>query len=169
MLIRRSLCPVLNGEEQRGGLVIIRGSRPQQPSSQPSSDTTNAVAGPSHPPNKKFRAAPTKSPSSKSKHRPPDEDGAVEEDVRRMEMEADALRRAAHHSHDSLTSGDSLLPLAPRETPKIEKNRAMRGEESGTPRTPRRVSMSARGKRLSNSFDRAGIISALYHLPKFYT
>ena len=86
------LCPVLNGEEQRGGLVIIRGSRPQQPSSQPSSDTTNAVAGPSHPPNKKFRAAPTKSPSSKSKHRSPDEDGAVEEDVRRMEMEADTPR-----------------------------------------------------------------------------
>jgi hypothetical protein len=168
MLIRRSLCPVLNGEEQRGGLVIIRGSRPQQPS-QPPSDITNAVAGPSHPPNKNFCAAPTKSPSSKSKHKSPDENGAVEEDVRCMEMEADALRRAAHHSHDSHTSGDSLLPLAPRETPKIEKNRAMRGEESCTPRTPRRVSMSARGKRLSNSFDRAGIISALYHLPKFCT
>lgn len=73
-----------------------------------------------------------------------------------MEMEADALRRAAHRSRDSLPSGDSLLPLPPRETPKIEQNRAMRGESS---RTPRRASMSSRGKRLSNSFDRAGVIS----------
>lgn len=76
-----------------------------------------------------------------------------------MEMETDALRRAAYHSNDSLPSGDALLPLAPRETPKIEQNRAMRGEGSRTPRTPRRASMSSRGKRLSNSFDRAGIIS----------
>ena len=73
-----------------------------------------------------------------------------------MEMEADALRRAAHRSRDSLPSGDSLLPLAPRETPKIEQNRAMRGEGS---RTPRRASMASRGKRLSNSFERAGVIS----------
>ena len=78
-----------------------------------------------------------------------------------MEMEADDLRRAANRSRDAVPDGDSLLPLAPRETPKIEQNRAMRGEGSRTPRTPRRVSMSSRGKRLSNSFDRAGIISAL--------
>jgi len=153
---------VVNGEEQRGGLVIIRGSKPPQLPSQPSLDTINAVAGPSHPPNKKLRAAPGKAPSSKSKHKSPDEDGAVEEDVRRMEMETDELRRAASHSHDPLYISDSFLPLAPRETPKIEQNRAMRGEGSLTPRTPRRASMSSRGKRLSNSFDRTGIISALY-------
>ena len=155
MLIRPSWT-VLNGEEQRGGLVIIRGSKPQQLPSQPSLNTTNAVAGPSHPPpNKKLRAAP-----AKGKHKSPDEDGAVEEDVRRMEMETDELRRAASHSHDSLYTSDAFLPLAPRETPKIEQNRAMRREGSHTPRTPRRASMS-RGKRLSNSFDRTGIISAL--------
>ncbi|KAI0248866.1 Mis12-Mtw1 protein family-domain-containing protein [Lactifluus subvellereus] len=147
---------LLNGEEQRGGLVIIRGSRSQPPSSQPSSDSSNALAGPSQPPNKKFRAASAKASGSKAKHKPPDEDGIVEEDVRLMEMEADALRRAAHRSRDSLPSGDSLLPLPPRETPKIEQNRAMRGEGS---RTPRRASMSSRGKRLSNSFDRAGVIT----------
>ena len=73
-----------------------------------------------------------------------------------MEMETDALRRAAHHSRDPLPSNDTLLPLAPRETPKIEQNRAMRGDGS---RTPRRASMSSRGKRLSNSFDRTGVIS----------
>lgn len=150
---------LLNGEEQRGGLVIIRGSKSQQPSSQPSSDNTNAVAGPSHPPNKKFRADTAKASSSKGKHKSPDEDGAVEEDVRRMEIETDALRRAAHRSRDAIPGDDSLLPLAPRETPKIEQNRAMRGDGSRTPRTPRRASMSSRGKRLSNSYDRAGIIT----------
>ena len=77
-----------------------------------------------------------------------------------MEMETDALRRAAHRSRDAIPGDDSLLPLAPRETPKIEQNRAMRGEGSRTPRTPRRASMSSRGKRLSNSYDRTGIISA---------
>ncbi|KAI0298027.1 Mis12-Mtw1 protein family-domain-containing protein [Multifurca ochricompacta] len=147
---------LLNGEEQRGGLVIIRGSQFQPPSSQPSSDSSNALAGPSHPPNKKFRAGTGAAPSTKGKHKSPDEDGAVEEDVRRMEMEADALRRSAHRPWEPLSGGDSLLPLAPRETPKIEQNRAMRGEGS---RTPRRASMSSRGKRLSNSFDRAGIIT----------
>jgi kinetochore protein Mis13/DSN1 len=154
ILITINLVP--NGEEKRSGLVIIRGSQSQPPSSQPSSDNSNALAGPSQPPNKKFRAASAKASSSKAKHKTPDEDGIVEEDVRLMEMEADALRRAAHRSRDSLPSGDSLLPLAPRETPKIEQNRAMRGEGS---RTPRRASMSSRGKRLSNSFERAGIIS----------
>jgi len=153
---------VLNGEEQRGGLVIIRGSKSQQPPSQPPSDSSNAVAGPSHPANKKFRAAPTNGSNSKVKHKSLDEDGTVEEDVRRMEMEADALRRSANHSHDALTSTDSLLPLAPRETPRIEKNREMRGESSRTPHTPRMASMASRGKRLSNSFDRAGIIGVFF-------
>ena len=81
-----------------------------------------------------------------------------------MEMEADALRRSALRSRDAIPESDSLLPLAPRETPQIEQNRAMRGEGSRTPRTPRRASMTSRGKRLSNSFDRAGIISALHPL-----
>src|SRR6267142_7060754 len=164
MLIYRSIAlwPVLDGEEQRSGLVIIRGSKPQQtPSQQPSVDSGNAIAGPSQPPNKKFRAASAMAPSGKGKHKAPDEDSAVEEDVRWMEVEADALRRTAHRSREELSSGDSLLPLAPRETPKIEQNRAMRGEGSRTPGTPRRASMSSRGKRLSNSFDRTGIISAL--------
>ncbi|KAH8991190.1 Mis12-Mtw1 protein family-domain-containing protein [Lactarius akahatsu] len=147
---------LLNGEEQRSGLVIIRGSQSQPPSSQPSSNGSSALAGPSQPPNKRFRETPTNAPITKGKHRSPDEDGVVEEDVRRMEMETDALRRAAHHSRDPLPSSDTLLPLAPRETPKIEQNRAMRGEGS---RTPRRASMSSRGKRLSNSFDRTGVIT----------
>ena len=76
-----------------------------------------------------------------------------------MEMEADALRRSAHRSRDTIPGEDSLLPLAAHESPKIDQNRAMRGEGSRTPRTPRRASMS-RGKRLSNSYDRTGIISA---------
>ncbi len=78
----------------------------------------------------------------------------VEKDVRHMEMETDALIRAAHRSRDAIPGDESLLPLAARETPKIEQNRAMRGEGSQTPRTPRRASMTSRGKRLSNSYDR---------------
>ncbi|KAH9055010.1 Mis12-Mtw1 protein family-domain-containing protein [Lactarius vividus] len=147
---------LLNGEEQRSGLVIIRGSQSQPPSSQPSSNGSSALAGPSQPPNKRLRETPTNAPITKGKYKSPDEEDVVEEDVRRMEMETDALRRAAHHSRDPLPSSDTLLPLAPRETPKIEQNRAMRGEGS---RTPRRASMSSRGKRLSNSFDRTGVIT----------
>jgi len=122
MLIRRSLVSSHQCKEQRSGLVIICGSRPQQLSSQLPSNGTTAIAGLSHPPTKTFRTAPSKSPNSKSKHKSPDKHGAVEEDARHMEMEADALRRAAHHLHDSLPSSDSLLLLAPRETPRIEKN-----------------------------------------------
>ena len=85
-------------------------------------------------------------------------DGPVEEDVRRMEMETDALRRSAHRSRDAIPGDNALLSLAPRETPKIEQNRAMRGEGSRTSRTLRRAS-TTRGKRLRNSFDRTGIIS----------
>jgi hypothetical protein len=69
-------------------------------------------------------------------------------------METDAFR------HNAIPGDDSLLPLAVRETTQIEQNRAMRGEGSRTPRTPRRASTTSRGKRLSNSYDRAGIISA---------
>lgn len=73
-----------------------------------------------------------------------------------MEIETDALRRATHRSRDAIPGDDYLLP---REAPKIEQNRAMRGEGSSTPRTPRTASMSSRGKRFSNSYDRAGIIT----------
>jgi hypothetical protein len=78
---------------------------------------------PSHPPNKTFRADPTKAPSSTGKHRSPDEN------VRRMEMEADTLRHSSFCSCDAIPGGDSLLPLAPRETLKIEQNVAMPGED----------------------------------------
>ena len=69
-----------------------------------------------------------------------------------MEMETDA----PHTPHANAIPGDdTLLPLAPHERPKIEQNRAMRGEGLRTPRTPRKASMT-RGKRLSNSFDTVG-------------
>ncbi|KAF8273815.1 Mis12-Mtw1 protein family-domain-containing protein [Lactarius quietus] len=132
---------LLNGEEQRSGLIIIRGSQP------PASSNSNALP---QPPNKKVREAPIK----KGKHKSPDEDGMVEADVRRMQIETEALRRTTHPSRDP--GSDAFLPLAPRETPQIEQNRAMRGEGS---RTPRRASMTSRGKRLSNSFERTGVIT----------
>jgi hypothetical protein len=70
-----------------------------------------------------------------------------------MAMETDALRSAGHYARDLLPSGDTLLPLALREISKIEQNRAMHAEGS---RRPRRAPISSHGKRLGNSFDRAG-------------
>jgi hypothetical protein len=118
-------------------------------------DNNNVVVSPSYPPNKKFRADPAKAPSSTDKHKSPDED------VRRMEMEADAIRRSAKLFTPRDADGDSLLSLTPCETLKIEQIGALLGEDSCTLRTPRRASMFSRGKRLNISFDRAGIIGAL--------
>lgn len=56
-------------------------------------------------------------------------------------------------------------PLQPRETPQIDRNRAMRDgtlKDHGTPGTPgqrRRSSLSGRGKRASTSFENNGVIS----------
>ena len=60
------------------------------------------VTGPSHPPNRKFRADLAKAPSSKGKHKSPNEASAVKEDVPRMMTEADALRRAALGSRNAI-------------------------------------------------------------------
>lgn len=65
-------------------------------------------------------------------------------------------------------------PLQPRETPQIDRNRAMRDGtlSQGTPGTPghrRRSSLSGRGKRASSSFENNGVISELfrsYHIKK---
>src|SRR5712692_7573848 len=49
--------------------------------------------------NKKFRVDSAKASSNKGKHKSLNEDGAIEEDVRRMEMEADRqLTSATRHA-----------------------------------------------------------------------
>ncbi|TFY50902.1 hypothetical protein EVG20_g11265, partial [Dentipellis fragilis] len=139
---------------------------------------------PRQPPSKKFKASVPGAPGpSHRKGRDRDvpatarPDREVDEDVRQMETEADDLRRQsrAHPSsdtskpHSSSQYTDTILPLAPRETPQIEKNKAMRGESSqpsgsGGAGGPggghrRRSSLSMRGKRTSTSFATTGIIS----------
>ena len=64
--------------------------------SQPSIDISTAVAGPSFPPDEKFRADPAKTSSSKGKHKLPDKESAVEEAVCRMEMPFHAMRYRSH-------------------------------------------------------------------------
>ena len=65
------------------------------------------------------------------KHESLDEDVTVEEDMRRMAV---ALRRTALHSRDPHSIGDIFLPPASRETPDMERNRAMRDNWSYIPR-----------------------------------
>ena len=90
---------------------MARGSQ-----SQPSSNS-DALAGPSQPLNEKFHETPVNAPINKGKRKYPEEASTVEEDVRHMEMETDALRRAAILLTRPLPTNDTLLPLAPCETP----------------------------------------------------
>jgi hypothetical protein len=65
----------------------------QPPPSLLSSDT-NALSETTQ---QEFPKTPAKAPISKSKHKYPDDDGTIQEGVRRMGMETDALRRATHN------------------------------------------------------------------------
>lgn len=98
-----------------------------------------------------------------------------------MESETDDLRRQSQsrnsksqsQSHSTvemqMEMREYTQPLQPRETPQIERNRAMRNgtlrEGSQGPGTPgrRRSSLSGRGKRASSSFEANGVISAFSH------
>ncbi|KAL6298336.1 Mis12-Mtw1 protein family-domain-containing protein [Sparassis latifolia] len=193
----------LNGEEQPGGLVIVRApsARPRSaqggetlqvesvPQSRASSRPPSApphqrsTGESSKPPAKKFRADGTASSTrvvSKSKDREVftsnRAEPEVDEDVRLMQSETDTLRRrsqAAEQSAGSLNNNvqflpsksprppsnqrvhDTSLPLPQQETPRIERNRFMRGEE---PNHRRKRSLS-RGKRISSSYENTGVIS----------
>ncbi|THH17899.1 hypothetical protein EW146_g3002 [Bondarzewia mesenterica] len=206
---------LLNGEEQPGGLVIIRAPPSRPPSSQnlnpPSSTTPPSDSVPLHatthtrittskPPSKKFKTSSGTSdlvprPSGKGKERDlrasahPEPD--VDEDVRVMEFEANDLRRQSRvqeegtflPSNSELQFGspsskgknksrhrDISLPLAPRETPQIEKNRSLRqgllqpSQQSHSGQR-RKSSLSMRGKRTSSNFESTGVISE--HIPSW--
>lgn len=196
------------GEEQPGGLVIVRApiSRPTTPqnnysSSQPSTTTTrvpsrppsslsqpipsSSIAGPSKPSAKRFKADSSRAPTSA---KPRDvlsstrEEPELDEDIRQMESETVHLRQRSR-AKDTIDSSfkfppstpkhtsqpyssDALHPLPDSETPQIERNKLLREGVSLPPRTPqrtpqhsRRTSMSARGKRISTSFENTGVIT----------
>ncbi|KAG1835148.1 Mis12-Mtw1 protein family-domain-containing protein [Suillus variegatus] len=196
------------GEEQPGGLVIVRApiSRPTTPqnnhsSSQPSTTTTQApsrlpsslsqpipsssIAGPSKPPAKRFKADSSRAPTSAKPRDVPSstrEEPELDEDIRQMESETVHLRQRSR-AKDAIDSSfkfppstpkhtsqrypsDALHPLPDSETPQIERNKLLREGVSLPPRTPqrtpqhsRRTSMSARGKRISTSFENTGVIT----------
>ncbi|PCH39348.1 hypothetical protein WOLCODRAFT_141197 [Wolfiporia cocos MD-104 SS10] len=194
----------LNGEEQPGGLVIVRApsarpwdaqgndtvppeSQPRATSRPPSSHSQRPhPTEPSNQPAKKFRADGSTTSArqlAKGKDRalPPSiqEEPEIDEDVRQMQTEADALRRksqAAANSVGTLDQAlhfppprgsrqqhgppsqqrvhDAAMPLPLSESPAIERNRFMR--EGSNHRRKRSLS---RGKRISSSYETTGVIS----------
>ncbi|KAL4064226.1 Mis12-Mtw1 protein family-domain-containing protein [Scleroderma yunnanense] len=159
----------LIGEEQPGGLVIVRASSQNHSSSQPLV-STSSLASTSQPPSKKLKAdsfrAPTGAKQRDVPAAPSREDPELDEDIRQMEDETDDLRRRSrakeskNHSHGRYPP-DTLQPLHNCETPKIQRNKLLRVGQPHTPQaqTPRRTSMSMRGKRISTSFENTGVIS----------
>ena len=179
--------PVI-GEEQPGGLVIVRAPAQQnlfssQPlvstSSRPPVSLPQPLASTSQPPPKKLKVDSSRAPTG-AKQRdvpaaPSRDDPEIDEDVRQMEDETDDLRRRSrakeskNQSHSlqfppSSPSArhppDTLEPLPDCETPQIQRNKLLRVGQPRTPQaqTPRRTSMSMRGKRISTSFENTGVI-----------
>ena len=173
----------VNGEEQPGGLVIVRAPAPSSrtlhieplPPETRAPSRPPSVPPPSKPPAKKLRADGSSRSVGKSKDRDvyaaPRAEPEVDEDVRQMQSETDTLRRrsqaagslngAADVQFPPRTPGrrtvDTTEPLAQAETPQIEKNKAMRGEGSAGSGHRRRSSVS-RGKRISSSYEATGVI-----------
>lgn len=173
----------VNGEEQPGGLVIIRApSTPAGPSQsrQPSIQSQPAPGDPSKQPSKKFRADGTTTAArqlAKNKDRQiqPSTRGEpeVDEDVRQMQSETDTLRRKSQAAEQSMGTlsipktpnrqqapyserriREEVQPVPEQETPQIERNRFMR--EGGS--NHRRKSSLTRGKRISSSYEATGVI-----------
>ena len=183
---------VLNGgDEEAGGLVIVRAasstdktSSQEPPSFQPPSrsrslSVSSQVTGL---PLKRFKSlasvpnSSTLKPSSSTQSIRDERE--AEEDVRRMESEADQLRRKSRASEDTVgfanppfplqvastkrrtTPGytDTLQPVNARETPKQNRSKILRENGSAS----RRSSSGSRGKRISSSYETSGIIGVLY-------
>ncbi|KAI1797063.1 Mis12-Mtw1 protein family-domain-containing protein [Ganoderma leucocontextum] len=126
----------LNGEEQPGGLVIVRApaptksslhiepvpAEPRAPSRQPSAQPqSQPQSQPSRPPAKKLRADGSLRAVGKAKDRgvyaTTRADPEVDEDVRQMQWETDTLRRksqAAGRAAGSLNSDVQFPPRTPR-------------------------------------------------------
>lgn len=188
---------VLNGgDEEPGSLVMLRaGSSTDKTSSQeppsiqlPSRSRSLSVSSQAQgPPVKRFKSLA--SVPSSSNHKPLASSQSIrdekeaEEDVRRMESEADQLRRKSRAAEDTTGFVDPPFPLQAastsrrttpgytdttrtvniHETPKHNRNKALR-EVNG-----RRSSSGSRGKRVSTSYEATGIIGALYYPLKMLT
>lgn len=158
-------------------------ARPPPPLSQPF--PSSSIAGPSKPPAKRFKADSSRAPTSAKPRDVPSsarEEPELDEDVRQMESETVHLRQRSR-AKDTIDSSfkfppstpkhtsqrypsDVLHPLPDNETPQIERNKLLREGVHLPPRTPqrtpqhsRRTSMSARGKRISTSFENTGVIT----------
>ena len=185
---------VPNGNEENGGLVIVRAasstdktSSQEPPSLQPPSRSRSlSVSSQTQgPPLKRFKSLASVPASSNRK--PPSssqsirDEGEAEEDVRRMESETDQLRRKSRASEDTVGFANPPFPLqaasAKRRAPGYtdttqpinihetpKQNRNKSLRENGSV-NGRRSSSGSRGKRISNSYENSGIIGALHSPP----
>ncbi|TFK49790.1 hypothetical protein OE88DRAFT_1662456 [Heliocybe sulcata] len=167
---------LINGEEQPGGLVIVR-AQPSAPSSRtPSTQPPDhppprpPSAGPSQPPSKKFKSdpRPPHRPVGKAKERDliaasrPDPE--VDEDVRQMNVEAEHLRRRSRANAEAVNKDFSLpaVSTSAKQPPHSDQSRQGRSlTRNGDPPPPnrRKSSLSMRGKRVSTAYDTSGVIT----------
>lgn len=182
--ISRPTTPQNNfSSSQPSTTTTLAQSRPPPSLSQPI--PSSSIAGPSKPPAKRFKADSSRAPTSAKPRDVPSstrEEPELDEDVRQMESETVHLRQRSR-AKDTIDSSfklppstpkhtsqrypsDVLHPLPDNETPQIERNKLLREGVHLPPRTPqrtpqhsRRTSMSARGKRISTSFENTGVIT----------
>ncbi|KZT23294.1 hypothetical protein NEOLEDRAFT_1136608 [Neolentinus lepideus HHB14362 ss-1] len=162
---------LLNGEEKAGGLVIVRAPPSRPPSTQPPEQPPSRPpsAGPSQPPSKKFKSdsRPAHRPVGKAKERDlvavsrPDPE--VDEDVRRMNDEAEHLRRRSRANAEAVNKDFSLpaVSTSAKQPPISEQTRQGRSLTRNGDTQPgrRKSSLSMRGKRVSTAYDTSGVIT----------
>ncbi|KAI0749291.1 Mis12-Mtw1 protein family-domain-containing protein [Daedaleopsis nitida] len=178
----------LNGEEQPGGLVIVRASGPTRslqiepvPSDSRGSSVQPQPLLSSKPPSKKLRAEGSSRAVGKAKQRDvyatSRAEPEVDEDVRQMQSETDSLRRrsqAAGLAAGSMNGDVGFPPRTPRAPGSSSSKRNLDTTEPVAAReTPqieknkmmrgetghRRRSSVSRGKRVSSSYEATGVIS----------
>ncbi|RDX56966.1 hypothetical protein OH76DRAFT_1491402 [Lentinus brumalis] len=179
----------LNGEEQPGGLVIVRAPAPTNrslhiepvpPESRASSVQPQTLLQPSKPPSKKLRAEGSSRAVGKAKERDvyatTRAEPEVDEDVRQMQSETDTLRRRSQAAGQVASSMNSDVEF-PARTPRKPNSSSRRDIDITEPialqETPqieknkamrgesghRRRSSVSRGKRVSSSYEATGVIS----------
>ncbi|KAI0366174.1 hypothetical protein BV20DRAFT_952953 [Pilatotrama ljubarskyi] len=179
----------LNGEEQPGGLVIVRAPAPANrtlqieplPSeSRATSCQPSVQPQPSKPPSKKLRADGSSRAVGKAKDRDvyatTRAEPELEEDVRQMQSETDTLRRRSQAAEQvaGTVSGDFEFPPRSSRPPGSSSRRNIDTvvpiAQQETPQIEknkimrgetghRRRSSVSRGKRISSSFETTGVIS----------
>ncbi|EPQ52472.1 hypothetical protein GLOTRDRAFT_140210 [Gloeophyllum trabeum ATCC 11539] len=179
---------LLNGEEQPGGLVIVRAPPSRPPSTQPPDQHPvrppsteprrhpSATPGPSQPASKKFRSdsrpATGHRPVGKAKDRDlvatsrPDPE--VDEDVRLMNDEAEHLRRRSRANADhvnpdfnfpAVAASAKQPPPSSRNVEQTRQGRALTRNGDTQQHGRRKSSLSMRGKRVSTTYETSGVIT----------